>query len=195
MLKIKRGAEAPLGILSSGGLFGREGLDGPEVGGEVGGGASGEDNVQRCKSAGDLCKSAKVKPDFRVRSTECRGDRRASGATAYGGSHDARRARGGQTSWCTRSVRSPDPSRDRYQRPKWPKERQDGPWRRVWGGGRGQATNIACKGANRPVACAKVQRLSQISEYRVLRGPAGNRTRGHGGGGTEARKAKGRERR
>ena len=33
-------------------------------------GASGEDTVQRCKLAGGLCEGAKVKPDFRVRSTE-----------------------------------------------------------------------------------------------------------------------------
>ena len=71
----------------------------------------------------------------------------------------------GYTPGLARSVRSPDPTRDKYERPKWPKERQVGPWRRAWGGGRGQATNIACKGANRTVACAKVQSLSQISEY------------------------------
>ena len=73
----------------------------------------------------------------------------------------------GCTPGLARSVRSPDPTRDRYQRPKWLKERQDGPWSRVWRGGRGQATNIACKGANRPEACANVQRLSQISEHGV----------------------------
>ena len=37
----------------------------------------------------------------------------------------------GYTPGLARSVRSPDPTRDRYQRPKWPKERQDGPWWRV----------------------------------------------------------------
>ena len=73
----------------------------------------------------------------------------------------------GYTPGLARSVRSPDPTRDKYERPKWPKERQVGPWRRAWGGGRGQAAKTQCKGANRPVACAKVQRLSQISEYGV----------------------------
>ena len=33
--------------------------------------------------------------------------------------------------------------------------------------GGGQAVKTTCKGANRPEACAKVQRLSQISEYGV----------------------------
>ena len=33
--------------------------------------------------------------------------------------------------------------------------------------GEEQAAKITCKGANRPEACAKVQRLSQISEYGV----------------------------
>ena len=35
--------------------------------------------------------------------------------------------------------------------------------------GEEQAAKITCKGANRPEACAKVQRLSQISEYGVQR--------------------------
>ena len=33
--------------------------------------------------------------------------------------------------------------------------------------GEEQAAKTQCKGANRPVACANVQRLSQISEYGV----------------------------
>ena len=73
----------------------------------------------------------------------------------------------GCTPGLARSVRSPDPTRDRYKRSKRPKERLDGPWRRLWGGGRGQAAKMPCNGAKRPEACAKVQRLSQISEYGV----------------------------
>ncbi len=65
---------SPLRQLSRGAGFERiillTGLGWPRSRRRGGGGASGEDAVQRCKSAGGLCKSVKVKPDFRVRSTE-----------------------------------------------------------------------------------------------------------------------------
>ena len=64
----------------------------------------------------------------------------------------------GYTPGLARSVRSPDPTRDRYQRPKWPKERQDGPWRWAWGGGRGQAAKRQrCKSAGGLCKSAKVK--------------------------------------
>ena len=47
----------------------------------------------------------------------------------------------------------------------------------------------------RPVQKCKDKARFQSTEYRVPRGPAGKGTRGRGGGGTEAQKAKGRERR
>ena len=66
----------------------------------------------------------------------------------------------GYTPGLARSVRSPDPTRDRYQRPKWPKERQVGPWRRAWGGGRGASgeNNVQrCKSAGGLCKGAKVK--------------------------------------
>jgi hypothetical protein len=54
-----------------------------------------------------------------------------------------------------------------------------------------------CKSARGLCKIAKVKPDFRVrsAEYRVLRGQAGKGTRRHGGGGTEAQKAKGRERR
>ena len=83
------------------------------------------------------------KEDYRVRSTDygARAQQTTTGRDAGlplpPRAEPSRDYQRGYTPGLARSVRSPDPTRDRYQRPKWPKERQDGPWSRVWGGGRG----------------------------------------------------------
>ena len=144
-----------------------------------------------CKGANRPTACGKVDDkitEYGVRITERGRSRSQTDATQsrpYPRAEPARDYQRGYTPGLARSVRSPDPTRDRYKRSKRPKERLDGPWRRLWGGGRGQAAKMPCNGAKRPSACAKVQRLSQISEYGVQSTEGDRRARGHGGMGEE----------
>jgi hypothetical protein len=62
-------------------------------------------------------------------------------------------------------------------------------------GGKGRRCRAEVQIGQRPVQKCKGKARFQSTEYRVPRGLAGKETRGHGGGGTEAEKVKGRERR
>ena len=100
----KWGAEAPLGILSSGGLFGREGLDGPEVGCEV-----GEEQAAKtqCKGANRPEACAKVQrlsqiSEYGVQSTEgtgWQGDMGAWGRRNRGAKGQGQRAQVNRAGW------------------------------------------------------------------------------------------------
>jgi hypothetical protein len=106
--------------------------------------------VQKCKSAYGLCESAKVEArvqstDYGVRSTEYRVQ-----STEYGGMAGGRRLHG------ERTRRSRAPTRGKEAK------------------GAGDRLRGRCKSANRPMACAKVQKWRpkyrvRITEYGVRR--------------------------